>query len=466
MNQNSFLNNLFGVIAGGSSIPWLSGRTDFIPNGSNGQTISLKLNDVNAIWLGLESRVQQLYAYEYCYAVAAVVDRLAELDLTSKVEIIRAGGKGKDKLLTSTWAVNLNRLFEQPNPLQSWEQFRGQQLVYKRVFGFCPVFPVIPAGFENSPDNAIALINLPPWLFDVVPTYKLLYQTNIRDIVAKYTVNLLGSVFSFRPDEIFILTDSFHQDQRAHFLLPKSRLVGLDMAISNICAAMEADNVLLKKKGPLGFISHDAAAVKDSVAGYLPMQKSEKKELQNALQKYGMSWNQLQYVISRQAVKWNPMSFDVKGLGTKETVIAGEKAICHRYGYPYVLYEQIDATYANGSEANKVVYESVIQPNANKDYGVYNKFFKAAENNGTIEADFGHISALQEDEKYKGQGAAAMDTALQIEWLNNVITLNQWRDVRGIERTIDGDVYYKDIQQQQAEAVAKLNTQPANENAA
>jgi hypothetical protein len=55
---------------------------------------------------------------------------------------------------------------------------------------------------------------------------------------------------------------------------------------------MEADNVLIKKKGPLGFISHDPKP--DTVAGYSPMSPKEKEEIQTELQKYGLSWNQWQ----------------------------------------------------------------------------------------------------------------------------------------------------------------------------
>lgn len=452
MTGNNFFSNLFGTIAGGAAISRAPGGISFIPNndiGSIDQGKTIRIKGDQAIWLGLKNRLMQKYAYDYCYPVSSVVNKLAEFDITGIIQINRSTGKGKDNEATSPWAVKMRKLLQQPNPMQTWEQFRGQQVAYKKIFGFCPVLPFIPAGF--FPEDCTTMINLPPWLFSATSTRKLIYESKIEDIVKEYQVSILGSSTTFNPKDIFILEDSFFHDESTDFIFPQSRLVGLDMAVSNICAAMEADNVLLRKKGPLGYISHDAAAVKDSVAGYLPMTKTEKDELQNSLQEYGLSFSQFQYIISRTATKWNPMSYNVKELGTKETVVAGEKAICHCFGLPYVLYEEIDATYANGANAKKGVYEDNTIPNNKKDLQKYNKFFKAEENNCKIEADFTQVAAFQEDEKFKGQAAQFMNTALQVQWLNNVITLNQWRKQQGWDTTPDGEIYYKDVQAEQAQ---------------
>lgn len=436
---NTFSNNLFGIVAGGNGIARNSSGAGFIPLDGNGNTMMLK--DTHASWLGLRSRQMQKYAYEFCYPLATVVDRLAEYDLTGKLQISRLKGKGADDLATSPWATRMNKLFARPNALQSWEQFRGQQIVYKKIFGFCPVFPIIPAGFEDDLSNATAMINLPPWLFEPVATNKLLYQTKLEDIVDHYNVTILGRSFQLKPSQVFILEDGFFQDEERQFLLPLSKLVGLDMAISNINYAMEADNVLLRKRGPLGFISHDAAATKDAVAGYLPMTQGETDELQQALSKYGMSWAQYQWVISRQAVKWNPTSFDVKQLGTKETVVAGEKAICHRYGFPYPLYEESDATYSISSNAPVNCYQNNIIPNARRDMNVYNQWFGAVDNNAVIEIDFDHLAVLQEDALNREHATFFQSQSLAIQYTNGIITLNEWRQAQGMGIISGGDVY-------------------------
>lgn len=439
--MNQFFNNLFGSIAGDSGIlQRLEPGIDFIPINGQGGTIDIKGQD--ASWLGLQNRLMQKWAYEYCFPLASVVDRLAEADTTGVIEILRYKGKGKEDFATSAWAQRMNKLLAQPNPLQSWEQFRGQQIVYKKIFGFCPVLPIMPSSISDR-SYAVAIINLPPWTFDAVSTNKMLGQSEIEGLVQEYTCNLLGEKKHFTPDQLFILNDGFMQDENCNWLLPKSKLVGLDMAVSNICAAMEADNVLLKKRGPLGFISHDAAATKDSVSGYLPMTTKEKTEIQDSLQQYGLSWNQFQYAISRQAIKWNPMSYNVTELGTKDTVISGEKAICHRYGYSYILYEDSGATYANQSGAHKALYQNNVIPNNTKDLGKYNEWFESVENNCTIVADFSDLPILQENEKEKADAAKAWNDALKIEYESGLITKNQWLTARGYETIAGGDEYFK-----------------------
>jgi len=433
----SFINNLFGVIAGQTNLR--GSNMDFIPGGSKGEQIVIKGD--NVAWLGMRSRLMQKYAYDFCYPVSSVVDRLAEYDLTGRVDILRSKGKGKENDATGPWATAMRNRFAKPNPLQSWEQFRGQQNVYKRIFGFCPVLPIVPVGFQ--PSDCVAIINLPPWLFDAVPVKNYsLGASKIEEIVSHYTLTLPGGVIKLAPGEVMMLEDSFMQDELSKFLLPQSRLVGLDMQISNICAALEADNVLLRKRGPLGFISHEV--VKDSI-GYIPMETEDKDLLQSDLARYGLSWNQFQYVISQMPARWNPMSYNTKELGTKETVAAGEEAICHRYGYPYILYKESDATFANGAQAATAVYFNNVIPNANKDAGKYNAFFKAEENGCKISFCFDDVVFLQDDVKTQADARTSQNEAYLIEYENNLITLNQWREAMGYDTVPGDDVYKRDV---------------------
>lgn len=438
----SFTNNLFGVIAGGATQAF--GYADFAPTDSNGNIVRLTGQD-SVQWLGLKNRMMQRWAYDYCYPLASVIDRLAEYDTAGYMEIKRLKGKSAGNELNSEWAQRITNLFTNPNPLQTWGQFRAQQVVFKRTYGFCPVLPIRPAGLP--PEYAVSLHNIPPWAIEVDATGNYTGQL-ITDFVSKFRINVLGKYMVINPEDLIILKDGLVQDEMQKFVMPKSKLVGLDMAVSNLCAAMEADNTLLRKRGSIGFISHDTAASKDSVAGALPMTKLQQRRLEKEFySKYGVGWNQFQYVISRVPAKWNSMVFDVKQLGTKETIIASEKAICHRFGFPYTLYEQQDATYANAGNAAKSVYQDNVIPSNAKDMNEFAKYFDAQENNAQLTTCYDDVAAFQEDRQYKGNADKAQNEALQIEWLNNVITLNQWREARGYDTTDDGDVYYKDVKE-------------------
>jgi len=456
----NFFDNLFGTIAAGSGAGRVAFNQDFIPVGKNGETLTIR--GESASWIGLQSPMMQLWAYDFCFPLASVVDRLAEADITGIIEILRATGKGKENFATNDWAVQMKRLMANPNPLQTWEQFRGQQTAFKKIFGYCPVVPIQRSGF--GPEYSSTMWNIPPWLFTAVPTGDLLYQTDLSGIVKEYRVSLGGHSYTLRPEDVMILEDSFMIDHRRSYILPQSRLIGLDMAVSNLCAAMEADNVLLRKRGPLGFIS---LSPKGDATSPLPLDPNAKEELQEDLQKYGTNFSQFQYVISKNAATWNPMSFDVKELGTKETVIAAAKAVCHRFGFPWVLFEDSDSTYSNQESAHKKFYDNNVIPNSNRDLAKYSQFFKAAENNCKICSNYSHLSVFQEDSLNEGRARAYLDQGLQIEYQNDIITLNQWLEALEMETVPTGDVYYSQspaklaadaAKQAQVDAQAKLNS--------
>lgn len=439
--ERGFFNDLFGTIGRNSGLSRSPAGISFIPDGSGGETIDIKGDSVK--WLGLANPLQQKYAYDYCYPLASVVDKLAEYDIAAKIRCVRKSGKGKKEDATSPYANRLMARLKQPNPLQTWEQFRGQQTVYKRIHGFCPVLPLLASGFEHDPSSVSSMINIPPWCFDVDPTGQIIGTTELGELIRKYVITILGKTIEVNSNEVIILEDSFMQNPEKGFLLPQSKLVGLDMAISNICSAMEANNVLLKKKGPLGFISHDAAAAKDSIAGYIPMTPGEKKEMQAELSKYGLSWQQFQYVVSRVPAKWNPMSYNVTELGIDATIIRGEKAICSRFNYAYPLYAQPEGFFGGGvvDNAQSDLYESNIMPNLRKDLKKYEKFFKTDDNNCELEGDFSEVSCLQEDKLDKNLSDAKLVEVLSKEYDQDIITKNQWLEQRGYEKVADGDKY-------------------------
>lgn len=438
--MSNFFNNLFGIIDT-YAFNSRGSLMDFIPSDNNGGITYIK---GEASWMGLRSVENQRRAYENCYAVGAVCDRLADMDLVGGVKIVRSKGKGKNDIATNTFAFNLNKRLLKPNPFQTWDMFRGQQVIYKKLFGYCPVLPIVPFGFEKH--ECSALINLPPWMFDVVRADRpQTFATEVSDLIKHFTLSVLGTTIEIKPDKIFFLTDSYLMDESKHGLLPLSKLVGLDMHVSNLCAALEADNVLLRKRGPLGFISHDPAT-KDSMAGYEPMEEEDKKELQEDLQQYGLSWTQFQYVISRQPVRWNPMSYDPRALMTKETVIKSEEAICIRYGYPYILFKESDATYANGANAATGVYFNNVIPNSIKDMRAYSEFFEAVKFDCNIISDFSEVPFLKDDEKLSEEAKVLKNNRLKLEYDNNLITKNSWREQMGYAHVPGEDKFKSELE--------------------
>lgn len=428
-------NNMFGSIAT-NILPLATGQS-FIPIDGKGGTLDITGNAINAQWLGLQSKSMQYWAYIYCSPLAAVIDRLAESDTNGKIQLQDEDGKRIKNYRKNPVLKRVMDLLDSPNPLQTWEEFNSQQIVLCKIFGYCPVFALGPKGMDKSYTKS--LWNLNPFFCTPQYNYEFdIYGENINQSPINYwTISLFGYTMEIAAEDVLLLKDGFVDTLTTHLSLPLSKIAGLDYFVSNICAAMEADNVLLKKKGPLGVFSYDA---KPDMAGWQPMTVKAQDEIQNNLKRYGMTWSQLQYIISRVPIKWNSMSFNVQELMTKETVRQGIDGICDRFGYPAELMSGKNATYENRNSAEKFLYQNNIIPFSLRRMAVYDKFFHIQ----GLTQNFNHLPVLQEDVQKAGEARYALSESLQIDWLNDMITRNEYRSFHGQENVTDGDLIYSE----------------------
>lgn len=449
--------NMFGSIAS-NRLPF-STSMDFIPQDGNGNLVHLRGTNANPQWLGLQSIQMQFWAYVYCSPLAAVIDRLAEADTNGRIELANPDGTVNKNYTKNPTLYRMMKLLANPNPLQTWEEFNSQQVVICKTFGYCPVFAICPFGFDKS--YSTSLWNLNPYF--VTPTYNINYDAfdPNSNPISKWTANLFGSRIEIDGRDVMILKDGFVDQITTSLSLPLSKIAGLDYFVSNICAAMEADNVLLKKKGPLGVFSYDP---KPDMAGWKPMLPDQQKEIQSDLKRYGMTWGQLQYIVSKLPIKWNSMSFNVQELMTKETVRQGIDGICDRFGYPAELMSGKNATYENRNSAEKFLYQNNVIPFSLRRMARYCKFF----NISGLRQSFDHLPVLQDDILKAGQSRFAKSQALDIDWKNGIITWNEYRQLQGMDTETGGDIYYPDWLKQNPTMVPQTTTtnKKNNENIA
>lgn len=426
--------NLFGSIAN-SRLP-IPTNMGFIPADREGNVIDLTGTNVNATWLGLSSRSMQYWAYIYCSPLAAVIDRLAEADTNGRIEVRDLDGKVK-KTNKSPRLNRITTLLKNPNPYQTWEEFNSQQVVICKIFGYCPVFALGPRGMDKSYTKS--LWNLNP--FFATPEYNDtfdLYDAKANPI-RKWNITIHNKQYSIPAEDICLVKDGFIDVHTNTVGLPISKVAGLDYFVSNICAAMEADNVLLKKKGPLGVFSHDP---KPDMAGWTPLKNAEKQDLQDDLSRYGLTLGQLQYVVSKTPIKWNAMSFNLRDLMTKETVRQGIDGICDRFGYPAELMSGKNATYENRSSAEQFLYQNNIIPFSLRRMARYDKFF-GLEEEANLFLNYSHLAVLQEDIVKATQAQLAVSQASDIDWKSGIITYNEYRRAKKLDPKAGMDeVYY------------------------
>lgn len=426
--------SMFGSI-GNRAIPIPTSK-DFIPNGFQGETIDLTGGDMPAHWLGLQGKMMQHWAYRYCAPLASVIDRLAAADANGRFEFINKDYTTRSSVNKNPKLLRIKRLFERPNPYQTSAEFQAQQLVIAKTHGYCPVLFICPVGFDKSYSKF--MFNLDPIYVSPSANFEFdLFDDSKGGPIKEWTGNVLGSSFTIRGEDVLLIKDGFVEDNVGGVNLPVSRIAGLDYFISNICAAMEADNVLLKKKGPLGVFSHDP---KPDMAGWIPLSNDQKDELQTDLKRYGLTLGQLQYIISKTPLKWNAMSFNLRDLMTKETTRQGIDGICDRFDYPAELMSGKNATYENRNSAEKFLYQNNVIPFSLRKADRYTIWFNIED--CLIHWDYDHLPVLQEDSVKAAQAEKFLSEALELDWKGGMITRNQWREAKGYDTVSGEDIYY------------------------
>lgn len=375
-----------------------------------------------------------LKAYQKCPPLTSIINKKTEAYINGKTWLINTQGKAKGKEATGAIAAQIKKLLARPNPLQSWKQFEAQQKVYVQLFGFCLMLPLgVPVGFPKW--EATSLWNIPPFMLDIEETEKLFYQSDQNSIIKKIVLEYKNTRTVLNASDIYFfkdITPSF-----TSLVIPESRVCSLEMPINNIIGAYESRNVLINYRGALGIISPDGATAGTS----LPLRDEDKTALQQQFMNYGLKNNQWKFILSNANVKWQQMGVATKDLMLFEEIDDDIQRICDQYNYPYRLLSSNKSNSLGGSdlkEFKKLLYEDAIIPEADSMYEQWNNFFELDKYGMRIEKDFSHVAALQEDDQKRAAARKTRNEALQIEFFNNMITLNRWLELNG-EDPIEGD---------------------------
>lgn len=378
----------------------------------------------------------QIVAFKRCPPLSTVIKRKATADLNGKRYVMNTRGKEA----TTAYAEAIKKKLKKPNLLQNWRNFRAQQKIYIQTHGFCVMFATYSTGYESGLlTESTNIWNVPPGLLDIKLTGKLYWQNDIKEIIEYVkigkTVLPLDNIYIFRDSGATSFTKG---------IFPDSRIMDLQMPISNVICALNSRNTLIRRRGALGVLSPRA---KDGTGAItIPLKDSEKKELQREWRRYGTTSDQENILISNAAVDWTRISMDVGELKLMEEVQDSSMMICDAYGFPPHLMGLLDPTFNNQNTAEKGLYQNTIIPEAENDDATYNDAFKTEENNLKILTDFEYLPILQEGADKKATARYTLDNALEKEFKNNLITKNRWLELLG-EDTIgpEGDKYYSDL---------------------
>jgi phage portal protein BeeE len=397
----AFGSGLIGTFSNFTARPSGSGGITFWD--SNGKEIHFDFTDSSSA----------VTAYRKCPPIPAIINRLAKAYINGKVWLTDKDGKEAN----SKEAEKIKKLLKRPNRLQSWKDFEVQAYIYKKLFGYTIILPIKPYGFPNI--EATELWNIPPFMVDIEETNQLFYQKDAQ-IIKQIALNYKGTKAILQADDVYIMKDICSSIDSV--IIPESPIEPLKQVINNIIGGLNSRGTLIDYRGALGVLSPEKDA-----SGTVPMFKTERDELQEDFKRYGLKNNQFQVIISKAAVKWQPMGYATKDLMLLEEHEADVMTICDTFNYPYeLLSSNKGVTFSNKNEAKKLLYQDALIPEAENDYDQWNDFFNTAAYNLKIEKDFSHVAILQEDKKSNADARLSLNNAKKIEWDNNLITLNQW----------------------------------------
>lgn len=172
---------------------------------------------------------------------------------------------------------------------------------------------------------------------------------------------------------------------------------------------------------------------KGDASGTVPLQETEKLDVEQAMKKYGMRENQNQFFFSPMPLKAVNIDQDVMKLGLFEEIATDAMMVANAYGVPEVLLKLYikGATFENQEASVRRLYQGTLIPEAEDDMIAFNNFLGLTETDWMILPDFSHVAALQESEKEKSLADRTVKDTAMNEYARGLITREEYREKMG-----------------------------------
>lgn len=390
-----------------------------------------------------------LVAYQKCPVVSSIINKKAQALVNGRQYIMVAGNK-RSKEASTPQAKALSTLLRKPNPYQTFREFRAQQSVYKQIYGYCPVLKIIPSGFEDD-FTKWRLWNIPPWMIQVEDSTEPFYlstSTPFKSIRLTYmgysTVIDPKMIYFVKENQISTSTyNMMSYTENASLHLPDSKLYSCQDNVTNFCDSLNSRGALTRNRGPMWVMTNDSSDNSD--AGIFPNDPDMLTALHDDFLQYGIRSGQRKAIITDAKLKLQTVGFDVAQLRLLEGEVQDAKQISDALNYPPYLLGLVDSKFDNQDVAERSLYVNSIIPDCMSDDEQWTEMLGLNALGLRLETDFSHLPALQENISEQGQGRMYMNQGILIEWLQDGITWNRWRELLG-EDTVDGmDLYYSDL---------------------
>jgi hypothetical protein len=347
-------------------------------------------------WMRLNNNEEYIKAWESISDLRTITTKLTSYFLRAPLRHYKIKPSGKKEIENS----DIIRLFDNPNPLQSYSEFMSQMYMFLKITGNSYIFTDQTPGFP--PSYAKILFNLNPCLLktDIVKNEYYYEEKEISKLINKYLYSSGGNkAKQIDIDNVLHLNDvnlSYSGTAQRNYIEGASRLQALKYQITNIGVAYEAKNVLLSRRGALGIFTQ---APSGAQAGF-PLTDAEKESLQEQYSNYGLSRDQWQVIFTRVSLVWQQIAMNTADLQLYQGLEDDRKMLCAAYSLPYLLFATgggEGSTFANLDIASQQIYKEAIIPDWISIGKALTKYFQLEDKKEVLEFDYSEIDVLQGD---------------------------------------------------------------------
>lgn len=326
----------------------------------------------------------------------------------------------------------LMKLLENPNALQSQNEFLKQYLEQKDVYGNQFMYKSKASNLQTYPTS---LTHISPYYLKPELTGKFYDQVDMEGIVKQYNMQNIANAAM----KVFKTTDVLWSriPDLDNPLIGVSPLKSLRYPVTNTKYAYDYLNIISNEKGAIGILSTNTN--KDSF-GAIPMTTEEKKRIEAQFQdSYGIGQDskgvdKQRIMLTEASLNWQPMTYETAKLLLLEQIDANFLTIIDHYGLNVNIFSSKGQTFENVKNALIQCYQDTIFVEADQFTQSLGKFIGVPPGFKLV-ADYSHVQILRQDEtaadfKTKAEAIAQLVSA-------NIITPLQAQEIMKNELKIE-----------------------------
>lgn len=378
---------------------------------------SFGFGSMNATW----SARQAYEFYKNVPELQSIINAQSNYFTNIKIEYVGLDGKPKES--------EVLKLLQNPNPYQDGKEFASSFYKIFNLNGIVFLYKDFNGLTYFSP-NAAHLFCFSP--ADMTFTKKTTNTKPLKwtDIFEKITAKFPHSDDQIKLDlnnltffsESVLSLDDFHSGGY--------KIKAASLALDNLSAIYETENVIITNRGAAGIISPDGGT--DSSGFNMPVTLSDdaQKEMNEQLGIFGTLIGKLRYIFAPVAVKFLNLIRTPQELGLEESRIRNKITIHDLWQHSILLSNELQgATFSNVKTIEARIYSNKIVPDSKKYVGFLNSNLNIEK--GMFIINTSEIDALKEDDKLQAETAKinteiiiSLNTAVQENKLTKEIAVN------------------------------------------